>query len=112
SAARSRDSVLRNAPFGLVLLLWMMPAPIGKLAFIAGAVLVALVEGWKVWRDPLGIRLGDGWAETQVVDGKVPIGASLAARSQAPERAPGRVMFSSDKEIEWREARANIGGSG
>ena len=43
-------------------------------------------------RDPLGLRLGDVWAQTQVVDGKVVSGARGLA-VQDPQRAPGRVMF-------------------
>ena len=89
--ARHRDSVLRNAPFGLVLLLGMMPE-LGLSAFLAGAILVGGVEAWKVLRDPLGMRLGDDWAETQVVDGKVVSGQGFV-RSATPARTPGRVML-------------------
>jgi len=89
--ARHRDSVLRNAPFGLVLLLGMMPE-LGMGAFLAGAMLVGGVEAWKVLRDPLGMRLGDDWAETQVVDGKVVAGQGFV-RSGEAARSPGRVML-------------------
>lgn len=93
SAARHRDSTLRNAPLALIVLLGMMPAPLGAVAMVAGAVVIGGVEAWRVLRDPLGWRLGDTWAQTQVVDGKVVAGATVAARTPvAPERAPGRLM--------------------
>src|SRR5262245_7803398 len=84
SAARSRDSVLRNAPFALVILLGMMPDPLGLRAFIAGLVVIGGLEAWKVWRDPLGIRFGDTWAQTQVVDGKVVVAAVERDRIPSP----------------------------
>ena len=79
SSARFRDSVLRNAPFGLIVLLGMMPEGLGQVAFFAGVVAIGGIEAWKVIRDPLGMRLGDVWAQTQVVDGKVVAGIPSAA---------------------------------
>ena len=52
-----------------------------------------LVEAWKVYRHPLGARLGDVWAETQVVDGKVVSNAPALTIAPEGERAPGRVMY-------------------
>jgi uncharacterized RDD family membrane protein YckC len=93
SAARHRDSTLRNAPLALVVLLGMMPAPLGMVAFGAALVAIGGVEGWRVLRDPLGLRLGDVWAQTQVVDGKVVAGATVAARGPVSHaQASGRVM--------------------
>jgi uncharacterized RDD family membrane protein YckC len=93
SAARHRDSTLRNAPLALVVLLGMMPAPHGVVAALAGFVVIGGVEAWRVLRDPLGLRLGDTWAQTQVVDGKVVAGATVAARTPVgAQRAPGRLM--------------------
>lgn len=94
SAARNRDSVLRNAPFGLIMLLGMMPDPLGFGAFLGGLVVIGGIEGMRVLRDPLGVRLGDVWAQTQVVDGKVVAGAKTAPR---PTRTvePERVMRAS-----------------
>jgi hypothetical protein len=83
SAARSRESVLRNAPLALVVLLGVMPEPLGLRAFIGGAVVIGGLEAWKVWRHPLGIRWGDAWAQTQVVDGKVVIAAAVRDRVPA-----------------------------
>ena len=93
SAARHRDSTLRNAPLALIVLLGMMPAPLGAVAAVAGLFVIGGVEAWRVVRDPLGWRLGDSWAQTQVVDGKVVAGATVAARTPvAHQRAPGRIM--------------------
>jgi hypothetical protein len=93
SAARHRDSTLRNAPLALIVLLGMMPAPLGHVAALAGLFVIGGVEAWRVVRDPLGWRLGDTWAQTQVVDGKVVAGATVAARTPvAHQRAPGRIM--------------------
>lgn len=98
-AAGYRESVLRNAPFALVVLLGMMPSPLGSVAFLGGALVIGGVEAWKVIRDPLGLRLGDVWAQTQVVDGKVVVGgqvlasASGAAAARAAHRAADRNLF-------------------
>jgi uncharacterized RDD family membrane protein YckC len=80
SAARHRDSTLRNAPLALIVLLGMMPEPLGAVACVAGLAVIGGVESWRVLRDPLGFRWGDTWAQTQVVDGKVVAGATVAAR--------------------------------
>jgi uncharacterized RDD family membrane protein YckC len=91
--ARSRDSVLRNAPFGFVVILSMMPPPIGFFAFCAGAVVILGVEGLRVWRDPLGLRLGDVWAQTQVVDGKVMAGEKRVTGPTPATSASHRMMM-------------------
>ena len=95
--ARHRDSVLRNSPFGLVIILRMMPE-LGLRAFIAGCVVVGAIELVKVLRDPLGLRLGDLWASTQVTDGKVTSGEGILATPQGAERATGRAMLERPKE--------------
>jgi uncharacterized RDD family membrane protein YckC len=93
SAARHRDSTLRNAPLALIVLLGMMPEPLGLVAAAAGLVVIGGLEAGRVLKDPLGWRLGDMWAQTQVVDGKVVAGATVAARTPvAHERAPGRLL--------------------
>ncbi|MGA9521569.1 MAG: RDD family protein [Myxococcaceae bacterium] len=94
SAGRKRDSTLRNAPLALPLLFGMMPE-VGTVAFVAGAVVIGGVEAWRVIRDPLGLRFGDVWAETQVVDGRVVAGEAGVLnrdRAAAAERATSRVM--------------------
>ncbi|MBX5480387.1 MAG: RDD family protein [Myxococcaceae bacterium] len=96
SPGRKRDSTLRNAPLALPILLGMMPE-VGWVAFVAGAVVIGGVETVRVLRDPLGLRFGDVWAETQVVDGKVVAasGVGVVSRDQttATGRVTSRVMF-------------------
>ncbi|MBE2249479.1 MAG: RDD family protein [Myxococcus sp.] len=94
--ARHRDSVLRNAPFGLTIILSMMPE-LGFKAFIAGVVVIGVIEAVKCWRDPDGIRLGDLWAQTQVVDGKVVAGQTQLSPLAEPTRAPARLKTTVEK---------------
>lgn len=90
SGARHRDSVLRNAPFGLVIILSMMPE-LGARAFFAGLAVIGSIEALQCLRDREGLRLGDTWAQTQVIDGKVQ--ADQPQRVARPEeaRAPARL---------------------
>jgi len=92
TGARFRDSTLRNAPLALVLLLRMMPGPLGLRAFLGGLVVIGGVEAWKSLRDPLGRRFGDVWAQTQVVDGKVASGTADEAAPSSVAVGPGRWM--------------------
>jgi hypothetical protein len=86
SAARHRDSVLRNAPFGLIIILAMVPE-LGLKAFVAGLVVIAGIETIEALRDEGGARLGDAWAQTQVIDGKVPTGVPQRLHSAHEARA-------------------------
>ena len=81
SGARHRDSVLRNSPFGLIIILSMMPE-LGVRAFFAGLAVIGSIEALQCLRDREGIRLGDLWAQTQVIDGKV--------QADQPQRVPAR----------------------
>lgn len=89
AGTRHRDSVLRNSPFGLVIVLSMMPE-LGFKAFVAGAAVIGGIEAWRCWRDPDGLRLGDVWAQTQVVDGKVTINQPQYATPREEARAQAR----------------------
>ncbi|HEY0880473.1 MAG TPA: RDD family protein [Archangium sp.] len=90
SGARHRDSVLRNAPFGLIIILSMMPE-VGDRAFLSGLTVIASVEALQCWRDKEGIRLGDLWAQTQVIDGKVQADQPQRIPAQQDARAPARL---------------------
>jgi hypothetical protein len=90
SSGRKRDSTLRNAPLALPVLLGMMPE-LGPLAFAVGAAVVGAVEGVRVLREPLGLRFGDVWAQTQVVDGREVAGEAGQVADRGPSRAAGRV---------------------
>lgn len=91
TAARHRDSVLRNAPFGLVLILSMMPE-VGFRAFLAGLLVIVGIETVEALRDEGGARLGDAWAQTQVIDGKVP--TDVPQRLPSEHEARAGVRFS------------------
>jgi hypothetical protein len=65
-----RDSVLRNAPFALVGLFYGLTLVGWLLLFVVGLPIIAF-EAYMVWSDRLGIRIGDIFADTQVVDAKV-----------------------------------------
>jgi hypothetical protein len=81
------ESVAAGASFG--------PSA-GTIAFFAGVALIGGVETWHVLRHPLGMRLGDVWADTQVIDGKdVAAGGVLERGGQAAARAPDRVTLQS-----------------
>jgi uncharacterized RDD family membrane protein YckC len=79
SGARHRDSVLRNAPFGLIIILSMLPE-FGHRAFFAGLGVIGGIEALLCLREREGLRLGDLWAQTQVIDGKV--------QADQPQRLP------------------------
>ncbi len=82
-----RESMLRNAPFALVALFYVVPLW-WLLLVVAGLPIVGF-EGWMAWRDPLGIRVGDIFADTQVVDGKVISKIEVVAtHSLRPVEAP------------------------
>lgn len=97
SGARHRDSVLRNAPFGLVVILSMMPDGLGFKAFVAGLVVIGVLEAVQCIRDPDGVRLGDAWAQTQVIDGKVAAGQPQRLPEREAERAPARLKNQVDQ---------------
>jgi uncharacterized RDD family membrane protein YckC len=64
-----RESILRNAPFGLVVVFAAVPF-LWPVLLVAGVPIVAF-ETWQVFDDRLGVRIGDFFADTQVVDAKV-----------------------------------------
>lgn len=71
------ESVLRNSPFALVAVFGSV-ALLWPALFVAGPAIL-LFEGYRAVTEPQGIRMGDLFADTQVVDGKVlarPAGAS------------------------------------
>ena len=90
SGARHRDSVLRNAPFGLIIILSMMPE-LGARAFFAGLAVIGSIEALQCLRDKEGLRLGDSWAQTQVIDGKVQADQPQRIQAQQENRAGARL---------------------
>lgn len=65
-----RESLLRNAPFALLALFYVVPLVGWILLIVAGLPIVGF-ETWMVVSDRLGVRIGDIFADTQVVDAKV-----------------------------------------
>jgi uncharacterized RDD family membrane protein YckC len=86
--ARHRDSVLRNGPIGLVIILRMMPE-LGLKAFIAGTLVIGGIEAVRALRDKEGLRLGDLWAQTQVTDAKIALTQSELAQARGEEARAG-----------------------
>ena len=101
-----RESVLRNAPFGLVMVFVAVPL-LWPVLLIAGVPIVAF-EAWQVFDDRLGIRIGDFFADTQVVDAKVfTRDAELAAARHlgiAGPATPGPTAQASRREGASHEA--------
>jgi uncharacterized RDD family membrane protein YckC len=80
-----QDSALRNAPFALVALFYAVPL-LWPVLFVLGIPIVAF-EAYMIFTDRLGVRVGDIFADTQVVDAKVLSKAGEIAhglRSAAP----------------------------
>lgn len=71
SSASPAQSAVRNLPTSLAFALTLNPV----LALVAGPILA--FEAYMAFSDPLGIRIGDIFADTQVVDGKIPLEAPL-----------------------------------
>ena len=68
-----RASALRNFPFAVALLLHLVPS-MGEFLFFTVGPALLVYEGVKCVSDKLGLRVGDLFAQTQVVDTKVAIG--------------------------------------
>ena len=96
--ARHRDSVLRNSPFGLIIILGMMPE-LGLKAFIAGLIIIGTIEAVGCYRDPEGLRMGDAWAQTQVIDAKIGIGDRQDVSSRQQELRVGARSFDRPRVI-------------
>ncbi|MBI5545625.1 MAG: RDD family protein [Deltaproteobacteria bacterium] len=89
-----RESALRNFPFAFALLLQTIPSA-GEFLFWTLGPAVLVYEGWRVVSDKLGLRAGDVFAQTQVVDTKVVAGAlsrpELKIVPPSPDRVRGAV---------------------
>lgn len=76
------QSVVRNGPFCLAFLFYAVPIVGWILLVIVGLPLLAF-ETYMVSSDSLGIRIGDVFADTQVVDAKVVVGDAVPLASAA-----------------------------
>ena len=70
--ARFRESLLRNAPFALVGAFYVIPI-IGWVLLLLGGSFILAFEAYMAWTDRMGLRIGDVFADTQVIDASVPI---------------------------------------
>lgn len=65
-----KDSILRNIPIGLTVFFALVPILGWILLFTVGLVII-LFESYLICSDEGGIRIGDIFADTQVVDQKL-----------------------------------------
>ena len=77
-----KESFLRNDDFALVALFYVMP--LGWILLLLVGLPVIAFEAWMVWTDRLGIRIGDIFADTQVVDAKVVTKVEVVATHAFP----------------------------
>ena len=63
------ESVLRNAPFALLAVFYAVPF-LWPVLFVAGIPIIGF-EAYMIFTDRFGVRIGDIFADTQVVDAKV-----------------------------------------
>jgi uncharacterized RDD family membrane protein YckC len=63
------ESLLRNSPFALVAVFYAVPL-LWPVLFVVGLPILGF-EAYMIFTDRLGIRIGDIFADTQVVDAKV-----------------------------------------
>lgn len=87
-----RRSIIRNLPVAVAFGFALNPF----LALVA--VPIALFELYMISTDALGIRIGDIFADTQVIDAKVPLEATVPQRAML--RAPATLP-----EVEGAEAQ-------
>lgn len=83
-----RQSVIRNLPVAVAFGFAVNPF------LLLVAIPVGLFELYMVATDPLGVRIGDIFADTQVIDGKIPLDATIpqagaVTHTVVPLSAPG-----------------------
>jgi uncharacterized RDD family membrane protein YckC len=82
-----RESVLRNAPFALLGLFYGLTL-VGWLLLVLIGIPVVAFEAYMVWTDRYGLRIGDIFADTQVVDAKVASKDALPTTGDLRTAAP------------------------
>ncbi|WP_373048205.1 RDD family protein [Vulgatibacter sp.] len=96
-SCNARHSVIRNLPVAVAFGLALNPI----LALVA--VPIALFELYMVATDPLGVRIGDVFADTQVIDAKVPLETTVPTHaSTLIRRAPLAAPDVGDVEAQTR----------
>jgi hypothetical protein len=100
-----QESMLRNAPFALVAVFYAVPF-LWPVLLVAGLPILAF-EAYMIWSDRLGVRIGDIFADTQVVDAKVVSKAGEVARDLTPVTpVPPGPSASASREPDWPSPRA------
>jgi uncharacterized RDD family membrane protein YckC len=100
-----QESMLRNAPFALVAVFYAVPF-LWPVLLVAGLPIV-LFEAYMIHSDRLGVRIGDIFADTQVVDAKVLSKTGEVARDLGPATpAPPGPPASATRERDWPPSRA------
>jgi uncharacterized RDD family membrane protein YckC len=97
------ESVLRNAPFALVAVFYAVPL-LWPVLFVVGLPIVGF-EAYMIFTDRLGVRIGDIFADTQVVDAKVLSKAGEIAHGIRPV-APAPPGSSPTATRDWPASRA------
>ena len=97
-----RESMLRNAPFALVAIFYAVPL-LWPVLFVAGVPIVAF-EAYIIYTDRLGVRIGDIFADTQVVDGKVLAKGEAVTPNLAATPAPPGPSASATRGGDWPAA--------
>jgi uncharacterized RDD family membrane protein YckC len=99
------ESLLRNAPFALVAVFYAVPL-LWPVLFVAGLPIVAF-ETYMIVTDRLGVRIGDIFADTQVVDAKVLSKGDVVARELTPiTPAPPGSSARAPADVAWPSSRA------
>lgn len=76
-----KDSILRNIPMGLTVFFALVPI-LGWILLFTVGVVVILFESYLVFSDSGGIRIGDIFADTQVVNQKQP--CQITRKTKSP----------------------------
>jgi uncharacterized RDD family membrane protein YckC len=100
-----QESMLRNAPFALVAIFYAVPF-LWPVLLVAGIPIVAF-EAYMIYTDRLGVRIGDIFADTQVVDAKVLSRDDVVTRDLTPvSSVPPGPPASATRERQWPRSRA------
>ncbi len=92
-----RESALRNFPFALVAFFYVIPI-IGWLLFPLGGLFIFAFEAYMTVTDRHGFRIGDVFADTQVVDASVPLESPQLTEGRRFERVEDAARAKADPE--------------
>jgi uncharacterized RDD family membrane protein YckC len=92
-----RESLLRNAAFALLALFYVVP--LGWILLVVAGLPIVGFETWMVVSDRLGVRIGDIFADTQVVDAKVVSKIEVVATHALENAAPAPPASSARRPV-------------